>query len=28
MIRRYIAWLNRNTVDPRLRRIVTRANIA
>jgi len=23
MIRRYIAWLNRNTVDPRLRRIVT-----
>jgi hypothetical protein len=28
MIRRYIAWRNRNTADPRLRRIVKRANVA
>jgi transposase len=28
MIRRYIAWRNRNTSDPRLRRIVDRANAA
>ncbi|MER7008584.1 IS630 family transposase [Dactylosporangium sp. NPDC000555] len=28
MIRRYIAWRNRNTNNPRLRRIVERANVA
>ena len=28
MIRRYIAWRNRNTGDPRLRRIINRANVA
>jgi transposase len=28
MIRRYIAWRNRHTDDPRLRRIVERANVA
>jgi hypothetical protein len=28
MIRRYIAWRNRNTDNPRLRRIVERANVA
>jgi transposase len=28
MIRRYIAWRNRNTRNPRLRRIVNRANVA
>jgi len=28
MIRRYIAWRNRHTADPRLRRIVTRASAA
>jgi transposase len=28
MIRRYIAWRNRNTNNPRLRRIVKRANVA
>ncbi len=28
MIRRYIAWRNRNTADPRLRRIVKRVNVA
>ena len=28
MIRRYIAWRNRHTADPRLRRIVKRANAA
>jgi transposase len=28
MIRRYIAWRNRHTNDPRLRRIVERANAA
>ena len=28
MIRRYIAWRNRHTADPRLRRIVARANAA
>jgi transposase len=28
MIRRYIAWRNRNTDNPRLRRIVQRANVA
>lgn len=28
MIRRYIAWRNRNTDHPRLRRIVERANVA
>jgi hypothetical protein len=28
MIRRYIAWRNRNTSDPRLRRIFDRANAA
>jgi hypothetical protein len=28
MIRRYIAWRNRNTDNPRLRRIVDRANVA
>jgi len=28
MIRRYIAWRNRNTDNPRLRRIVNRANVA
>jgi transposase len=28
MIRRYIAWRNRNTGNPRLRRIVERANVA
>jgi hypothetical protein len=28
MIRRYIAWRNRHTSDPRLRRIVKRANVA
>jgi hypothetical protein len=27
-IRRYIAWRNRHTADPRLRRIVKRANVA
>ena len=27
MIRRYIAWRNRNTSDPRLRRIVERADV-
>jgi len=27
MIRRYIAWRNRHTADPRLRRIVERANV-
>jgi hypothetical protein len=27
-IRRYIAWRNRNIADPRLRRIVKRANVA
>jgi hypothetical protein len=28
MIRRYIAWRNRNTNNPRLRRIVERASVA
>jgi hypothetical protein len=28
MIRRYIAWRNRHTADPRLRRIVERVNVA
>jgi hypothetical protein len=28
MIRRYIAWRNHNTDNPRLRRIVDRANVA
>ncbi|MEU6740266.1 hypothetical protein [Streptosporangium sandarakinum] len=28
MIRRYIAWRNRNTNDERLRTIVKRANVA
>jgi hypothetical protein len=28
MIRRYIAWRNRHTADPRLRRIVQRVNAA
>ena len=28
MIRRYIAWRNRNTDNPRLRKIVQRANVA
>jgi hypothetical protein len=28
MIRRYIAWRNRHTADPRLRRIVKRASAA
>ena len=28
MIRRYVAWRNRNTGNPRLRRIVDRANVA
>jgi hypothetical protein len=28
MIRRYIAWRNRDTSNPRLRRIVERANAA
>jgi transposase len=28
MIRRYIAWRNRHTLDPTLRRIVKRANVA
>ena len=28
MIRRYIAWRNRNTSNPRLRRIVERAGVA
>ena len=28
MIRRYIAWRNRHTADPRLRRIIERANAA
>jgi hypothetical protein len=28
MIRRYIAWRNRNTNNPRLRKIVQRANVA
>ena len=28
MIRRYIAWRNRNTRNPRLRQIVERATIA
>jgi transposase len=28
MIRRYIAWRNRNTDNPRLRRIVNKANVA
>jgi transposase len=28
MIRRYIAWRNRNTGNPRLRRIVDRMNVA
>jgi hypothetical protein len=28
MIRRYIAWRNRHTSDPRLRRIINRANAA
>jgi hypothetical protein len=28
MIRRYIAWRNRNTSDPRLCRIIERANVA
>jgi hypothetical protein len=28
MIRRYIAWRNRNTGNSRLRRIVDRANVA
>jgi hypothetical protein len=28
MIRRYIAWQNRNISNPRLRRIVERANVA
>jgi hypothetical protein len=28
MIRRYIAWRNRHTHDPRLRRVVERANVA
>jgi hypothetical protein len=28
MIRRYIAWRNRHTADPRLRRIVQRATAA
>jgi hypothetical protein len=28
MIRRYIAWRNRHTHDPKLRRIIKRANVA
>jgi hypothetical protein len=28
MIRRYIAWRNRHTADPRLHSIVERANVA
>ena len=28
MIRRYIAWRNRHTNDPRLTRIIDRANVA
>lgn len=28
MIRRYIAWRNRHTNDPRLRQIIDRANVA
>jgi len=28
MIRRYVAWRNRHTADPRLRRIVKRATAA
>ena len=28
MIRRYIIWRNNHTCDERLRRIVTRANVA
>jgi len=28
MIRRRIAWRNRNTNDPRLRRIIDQANVA
>jgi hypothetical protein len=28
MIRRYIAWRNRHTHDPKLRRVVERANVA
>jgi len=28
MIRRYIAWRNRHTSDPRVRRIAERANVA
>ncbi|WP_067126642.1 hypothetical protein [Microtetraspora malaysiensis] len=28
MIRRYIAWRNRNTDNPRLRAVVGRANVA
>jgi hypothetical protein len=28
MIRRYIAWRNHHTADPRLRRIIKRANVA
>jgi hypothetical protein len=28
MIRRYIAWRNRNTNNPRLQKIVQRANVA
>jgi hypothetical protein len=28
MIRRYIAWRNRHTADPCLRRIVKQANVA
>ena len=28
MIRRYIIWRNNHTYDERLRRIVTRANVA
>lgn len=28
MIRRYIIWRNNHTTDPRLRRVVARANVA
>jgi hypothetical protein len=28
MIRRYIAWRNRNAHDNRLRRVIDRANVA
>jgi len=28
MIRRYIIWRNNHTTDPRLRKVVARANVA